>query len=154
LAQAEMRIELGETEHQIRQLHDQLFELEYGEIDHQAISRGGAALSVMAGLVALGPVGPVVALGAGIAGAVGSTAGFIEWWRSASVEDQKKAIALSVQGHQHARGRLIYQIEDAANQQAAADAKLTGAEAYKARLRQQQVKIGKATGRSVLWPGQ
>ena len=151
LARAELQTQLNDVDNKVDQLRDQLFNLEFGEITHDAIGKGGAASSILLGILALGPGAPAAI---GIAGVVGSVASFAEWMRSASVEETKKAIAFGLQGYQHSRGRLMYQMQDAADQQAAAQTKLDGALEYKSRLRQHQAGITKNTGRGVLWPKQ
>ncbi len=152
LRQAEIRLQLGDIDNRIYDIKNQLWEVQYGEIDHRGVTHGANITALIAGLVALGPVGAMAVGGAGLVSALASSVGFSEYLIGARVDEVKRLLSSAAQGYQRLRGQMLYQLQDEARRQANAQTLLDGAKSYHDRLREQQAQIALNTNRGELWP--
>lgn len=149
---AEIRVQLNDVDNLLSDIRNQLWEVEYGAIEHDAIGHAANLTSIMAGLAALGPFGATAVAGAGLVSALANAAGFTEYMVGRDVAEISRLLNASTQGYERIRGQLLYQLEDEARRQANAQALLDNAQAYHDRLREQQAQIDVSTNRGVLWP--
>lgn len=152
LAHGQIQLELDDIDIKLTDIQNQLWEVQYGAIEHNALGHTANAASLMAGLVALGPFGASVVGGAGLVSALGSATGFTEYLIGRDVSEVQRLLASATQGYQRLRGQLLYRLEDEARRQANAQTLLDQARAYHDRLREQQAQISLRTKRGVLWP--